>query len=104
MSLTKLLENKTRAFVLGVSLTACGDTNHYHMNDGLGNSKSGNSYTVEDACESFAECEIDPHDYRTPMEKCISQLQGYAAETDDVACFATTCKVNTEDHCFIQCN
>ena len=91
-----------------VSSVACGDT-HYHTNGGSSNSKSGNSYTVEDACESFAGCDIDPHQYRTPMEKCISQLQGYAANTPGLDescfydCFVKTCKTNTEDYCFNQC-
>ena len=89
--------------------TACGDTNNsYYTNGETDNNKSGSSYTVEDACESFAECEIDPHHYRTPMEKCVSQLQSFATipEVDGAClydCFVTTCKMNTEDYCFSQC-
>ena len=93
-----------------VTNMACGDTyNTYGTNGGSdGSGNSGNSYTVEDACESFGECDIDPHQYRTPMEKCVSQLQGYAAipEVDGAClyeCFVTTCKTNTEDYCFNQC-
>lgn len=94
-----------------VSSVACGDTNNsYYTNGGSSNSKSGNSYTVEDACEGLLNCDDKyKHDYGKDMALCVSTLSKYAASAPEMdescmyECFATQCQDNMEDHCYQEC-
>ena len=84
MSLTNLLRNKSRVFVLGAALTACGD--NYYQIDGSGAGGSNDAYTCGAAADKLVYCGVieAPKDVLSDCRKGLSVMK--EATEEDIAC------------------